>query len=213
VTQPSNRRNVFLLIFTLILAVGLILLNLSLYKIKKNIQQSAEEINATLTAVEEIIEARINARTKELEEFEIVVEEVLAEFDKIDEQIQQLLINEFFNKFTVVKDDTVWSLLGTRFEELDLFEGLNERGRNYFTWLFVNVLYDFPPDALVSLGFSSGSIDLIYPGEYLDLNVVFSDIKYLENLHSFLLEFDKWTERSLPQRTGGGYKTSYRIWF
>ena len=87
--------------------------------------------------------------------------------------------------FVVEKGGTLWGGIETKLNAQGLFSGMGVGQKTYVLDALKDKFAAMSPDELKAIGFSSGNIDLINPGDHIDLTKVLGDTQLLPNvLHS-----------------------------
>ncbi len=88
-------------------------------------------------------------------------------------------------KFTVAKGGTLWGGIEAELNRQVLFEGVEKTGqRTYMIDALKDKFAAMSSDELKAIGFKSGNINLIHPGDTIDLTKVLGDAKLLSNVYS-----------------------------
>ncbi len=82
----------------------------------------------------------------------------------------------------VEKGDTVWSIIGEEAKERGFTEGLNTAQQTYLIDAAKDRLAAMNPAELREMGISSGDVNLIKPGEAIDLSSLFADTASLDEV-------------------------------
>ncbi len=85
-------------------------------------------------------------------------------------------------EFVVEKGDTLWGGIETKLSAQGLFAGMEAGQKTYVLDALKDKFAAMSPKELVDIGFSSGNIDLVHPGDTIDLTKVLGDAQLLPNV-------------------------------
>lgn len=85
-------------------------------------------------------------------------------------------------EFVVEKGDTLWSGIESKLDTQGLFAGMQEGQRTYMLDALKDKFATMSPDELKAIGFTSGNIDVIHPGDHIDLTKVLGDTELMPDV-------------------------------
>lgn len=88
-------------------------------------------------------------------------------------------------EFIVEKGSTLWGGIEAKLDTQGLFANMEEGQKNYVLAAIKNKFAAMSPEELQLIGFSSGNIDLIHPGDTIDLTKVLGDAQFIpDTIHN-----------------------------